>query len=326
LTAAETFEFDAFFKAHALADLQHFGPAEEPSTRPATEPEEGATATTAAASEPAAPADLALARTQPEASAGEHPFLFRFTDARPDQTRTIVIQSPGKNDHPVIDLLHMVARFRDGAPFAGRYSQPIPLTAKPLFADPNRRVSYVWHQGGDLRIVVTASPHAGEAVPEESGERWLAYQDGHWEPSVPPPEFAPNPTTTPASASAAQLATQPATTSDYQSAIRAAIESAASRVPPPATQPDIGLLLHRPPPARVESWWTQPNRNSTTVFHYMPLSPTAGTTVGFVVPAFEFDDDHCAVDAGHGMLYLIHDGQLFSLPIPPAALKPQENP
>jgi hypothetical protein len=43
-------------------------------------------------------------------------------------------------------------------------------------------------------------------------------------------------------------------------------------------------------------------------------------TLGFVVPAFEFDDDHCAVDAARGILYLIYDGQLFSLPIPAAAL------
>jgi hypothetical protein len=311
LSPAETAEFEVFFKAHPLADLQRAHPAASAPESAASQPADGASAAAPPVATPATAPDQAIAQTQPDATADELPIVFRFTDARPDRTETLVVRSPGKDDHPVIDLLHMLARFRDAAPFAGRYFQPIPLTARALYADPHRRVLYVWHEGDDLRIVVTPSPTEG-ALPEEAGESWLAFKDGQWQPSTPPPAFTPEAATKPVSEPAPAVA--PATEPDVA----------------PATDPFSNLDLtpylfpDRSLP-QVERWWTEPNRKSTTVYHYVPISKEAGTTVGFVVPAFEFDDQHFAVDAARGTLYVIHDGQLFSLPIPPAALKPQEN-
>jgi len=74
---------------------------------------------------------------------------------------------------------------------------------------------------------------------------------------------------------------------------------------------------------KMESWWTEAGPNYTTVWHYVPLSPSNGVRLGFVVPSFIFDDDHMAIDAGRQTLYLIHEGQLFALPIPSRAMRPQ---
>jgi hypothetical protein len=281
LTPSEAAEFNAFLKAHPLADLPrvHVGGASEPSA------------------------------SQPGATGDDPPIVFRFTDARQGDTQSVVIRSPGPKDRPVIDLLHMLARFRDAAPFAGRYRQSLPLTARSLYADPRRQVVFVWHEGDELRIVVTPSRQNGDQGPGEPAERWLAYKDGQWQSSTPPAEFAPAPATEPATAAA------PATQPDP---------------PVPATFPDITpeVVRRLMPPEQlpqVEAWWTQPNHNATTVLHYVPLPPGAGVTLGFVVPVFEFDDDHFAVDAARGTLYLIHEGQLFALPIPQSVLKPQEN-
>jgi hypothetical protein len=319
LSPPEATEFEVFVKAHPLADLRRVHPAAAAPESVASQPSDGASAAAPPVATPAPAPDPATTQTQPDATAGEPPIMFRLTDARPDRTETLVVRSPGKDDHPVIDLLHMLARFRDAAPFAGRYFQPIPLTARALYADPHRRVLYVWHEGDDLRIAVSVPPPPEQAVPEESQERWLAFKDGQWQPSSPPSETASEAATGPAAelapamASAAQSATAPATEPEV------ALDPFAHLDLTPYLFPDRSL-------PQVERWWTEPNRKSTTVYHYVPISKEAGATLGFVVPAFEFDDEHFAVDAARGMLYVIHDGQLFSLPIPPAALKPQENP
>ena len=321
LTPAEAFEFDTFFKSHPLADLQRSGPAAPAATEPASQP-----------------ADATSPATEPAAAATDGPPIqFRFTDARQDGTRTLLIQSPGDDDHPVIDLLHLLAKFRDAAPFAARYSQTIPLTARALFADPRRRVLYVWHQGDDLRIVVAALQADGRVASGQAVESWLAYKEGRWQPSTPPPESAPpsQPASQPATEPAPAPAPEPPSTNPYANL-------PIKLLPTPAAFPNITaaqireLMGPRLPP-QVESWWTQPNQHSTTVLHYIPQPDAAsgnpvvrsqkvGLTLGFVVPAFVFDDDHFAVDAARGTLYVVHDGQLFALPIPQAALTPPENP
>jgi hypothetical protein len=170
-----------------------------------------------------------------------------------------------------------------------------------------------------LRIAVTSPLHPLDLPPEGPDEHWLAYKDGTWQPSSPPPGSGPD--TEAATEPAIEPATEPATEPAAQPATEPATQAAAPETQPePATEPVVVANPNMLPP--TEKWWTEPNRNSTMVRHYIPLTPTSGITLGFVVPAFEFDDDHCAVDPARGMLYLIHDGQLFSLPIPEASLGP----
>lgn len=323
LTAEETADFDAFLQAHPLAQLRRTSPM-------AITPAGSSAAATAPATEPGVPPEeqAATQPLEPDAASDDAPIFFRFTDARPQEAQTIVIQSPGKNDHPVVDLLRLLARFRDAGPFASTYVQQIPPTAQSLYADPYRRVLYVWHGSGgggvggegerdDLRIAVTSPLHPLDPPPEGPDEHWLAYQNGTWHPCAPPPGFGPEPEA--ATEPTTKPTTEPATEPAHDPATVPATQSAA-----PATQPGAEPVIVANPDmlSPVEMWWTEPNRNSTMVRHYIPLSPTTGVTLGFVVPAFEFDDEHCTVDVARGILYLIHDGQLFSLPIPAASLGP----
>ena len=315
LTAEETADFAAFLKAHPLAQLRRMNPV-------AVMPAGSSDAATAPATAPGAPADEGTPATQPpepDAASDDAPIFFRFTDARPQEAQTIVVQSPRKNDHPVVDLLRLLARFRDASSFASTYVQQIPPTAQSMYADPYRQVLYVWHgEEDDLRIAVTSPRHPLDPPPEGPDENWLAYREGSWQPSPPPPGFGPD------TEAATEPATEPAVESDTAPATEPATEPATQAAAPqtqPETEPAIVANPAMLPP--TEMWWTEPNRNSTMVRHYIPLTPTSGVTLGFVVPAFEFDDDHCAVDAARGILYLIYDGQLFSLPIPPASLGPR---
>ena len=312
MTAEETADFADFQKAHPLAQLRRMSPVP-------FMPAGSSDAAMVPATEPGAPPDEKAAATQPvepDAASDDAPILFRFTDARPQEAQTIVIQSPGKDDHPVVDLLRLLARFRDAGPFTSTYVQQIPPTAQSLYADPYRRVLYVWHGGGggegdDLRIAVTSPLHPLDLPPEGPDEHWLAYKEGTWQPCAAPPGFGPEPE------AVTEPATEPAVEPETAPATEPATQAAAPGTPA-ETEP---VLVANPDMlSPVEMWWTEPNRNSTMVRHYIPLTPTSGVTLGFIVPAFEFDDDHCAVDAARGILYLIHDGQLFSLPIPPASL------
>jgi hypothetical protein len=100
------------------------------------------------------------------------------------------------------------------------------------------------------------------------------------------------------------------------------------RRPDPTTWPSAERLVAQAREAlgvpgiflEQETWWTVPERNATLVYHYVPLNEKAGLKFGFVVPAFEFSDGQFTVDGEKGVMYLIHDGQLFSLPVPESAL------
>jgi len=187
-----------------------------------------------------------------------------------------------------------------------------------MFADPFRKVIWVSCIEGDLRIAVAA---AQQAETPEADLRWLAYQRGKWVDSYRP---GVEPQTQPASAPATEPATAD-TQGDTEPATEPAVTAttAPATEPAPATQPaaastqPAGVLPIDPRLLPIgESWWTRPSTHATVVYHYVPLGPTYGVTHGFVVPGFEFDDDHSAVDNKKGELYLIHDGVLFSLAIP----------
>jgi hypothetical protein len=236
----------------------------------------------------------------------------RLTDARGKEAQVLVLQAPGRDDHPAIDLVRMVAKFRAAAPLACTYLRQIPLTAKSMYADPYRRVLWVWNKGDDLRIAVADAAGPADEPPAEGDEHWLAYREGQWEASGAP-GGAGEAGTEPEAATQGAAAVATATATQTEAATQVGVTPGK-----PGARYDYPGLI-----PQEEAWWTQPNVNATTVYHYVPLSANNGITRGFVVPSFIFDDDHFAVDLGHGILYLIHDGQLFSLVIPPAALQPR---
>jgi len=311
---------------------------------------------------------------------------YRFTHALGKENQTMVMDAPSSQDHPAIDLIHMLGRLRDSAALACSYFQPIPPNATLLFADPHRRIERVWAKGDEVRaVIVTARPGdgaepAGAAADGEAAAEWYAYEGGRWVKSKAPPED---------DETGAEAATQPTSatgTSNPSEARPAPALPTAGLVPqnlndplppaPPATvpapvplaavasgegspraataavpAPEGGPL--RPPaassmapgapaagattapatePSRFsnpgmlqmyESWSAEPGATYTTVWHLMPMSPVRTLKRGFVVPAFVFDDEHMSIDVGRQTLYLIHDGQLFKLPMPPIAFSAQ---
>ena len=165
------------------------------------------------------------------------------------------------------------------------YVQIIPPSARVLFADPHRKVVGLWTEGDDVRAMI--SDEKGDGA-----EKWMALSEGKWEASEPPPP----PTTQPVATTSAPAT--PATTPTSE----------------PSRFSNPGML------AEEESWWTEPESNHTTVWHYVSLSETNSRRVGFVVPTFVFDDDHAAINVSKKLLFILYDGQLISLPIPPAAM------
>jgi hypothetical protein len=273
--------------------------------------------------------------------------VFRFTLARGEEAQTVAVESPKKGDHPVVDLLGMLKRFRDEGGMAARYFQTMPVTAKSMYADPYRKVLAVWENGGDLRILVSAPERPMEGATAGAVEDWLAYKEGKWVASDPPPPL-------PEAAAATQATTKAATAPATQPAVAtgavvpmdvAAAATRAGEEPPKGGTPNDPLAgiaweaMRRPNPTtwpsatslvegarealaargrflEKETWWTEPERKGTMVYHYVPLGPKAGMRFGFVVPAFEFGDGEFVVDGEKGVMYLIHDGELFSLPVP----------
>ena len=291
LSDEERAAFETLLQAHPLAQWRLSTP--PPPTPAATMPE------AAPDGQPTTPASVesADAGTPEGDSEVESGFQFRLTDARPGQALTLVLAGPAAITPPAAEMIALLRQMKNAGGFACTYVRSIPLTARPLFADPQRQVLAVWNVGDDLRIGVTA------VSPEGSAE-WLAFREGRWEASVEP---GTEPTTAPALEDPTAATTQVG---------NGEVTTAATATAPAATMPagnDSGIL------PTEERWWTQPQTNATVVMHYVPLSPTHGVTHGFVVPGLLFDDEHCAVNAQRGLLYVIHDGQLLSLEVPAEA-------
>lgn len=319
MSAEEVRQLEAFLKTHPVAQM---GDGTVPPKDTATQ------ATTAPGTMPSD----AGATVEPGAPAR----IIRVTDAQPKVTRITVVDSPAKNSPPD-QLATLLNRFRQSGIMTCSYFQPYPPAARMLFGDPHREVLQVWAKGDDVRAVITAAPAVSPEFERPAEAQWLAFRDNHWTPSEAPPE--PEPV-------AETATTHPSggtTTGD--AAVAPAVAPAVANgavvpqdVGPGGASPTTGAVaapatLPAPPPApspfsqadllpTAECWWTQAGPNFTTVWHYLPLSRDAGLTLGFVVPTFLFDADHMAVDAKQGMLYMIHEGQLFSLPIPKRVLAP----
>lgn len=306
LSADEVRQLDAFLKDHPPAQMAALTPvgataATEPATAPATAP--------TPATLPSDAADP-VAEDPPATSV-------RVTDVQPKDTRTILLESPAK-DSPADQLIALLDHFRQTGTMSCNYFQPFPPAARMLFSDPRRQVLQVWIKGDDIRAAIVPVTADVTAEPEP---QWLAYQNNQWAASQPPPD--PDPAAT-------APATQPVDPTPPAPAPNSAVLPPDIGVVPrlPAIPPRAVPVLKVPPMENpgmlpeAECWWTQAGPNYTTVWHYVPLSEFAGTTLGFVVPTFRFDVDHMAIDPAHQTLYLIHEGQLFALPIPPRAWRP----
>jgi len=295
-------------------------------------------------------------------TAGETPAVpvesaFRVTFADGKGGETVEMKSLGEAAGPgVIGLVEGFCR-DEGNAFACTYSQPIPATARVLFAEPHRRVMGIWTEGEELRAAI-ARGEGGAGEPE-----WFAFKEGKWEVSEKPPE--PLPGSTPGTgATRSSLVVQAATTAASPSGASASAPStqvvrpegtsramkietyalANAAVVPASTRPATGPAATAAAPMVVgggqsatepatetspfsnpgmlpeeESWWTEPGGNFTTVWHYFPVSERNSLRRGFVVPTFVFDDAHAAINLSQKMLYILHDGHLIALPIPAAA-------
>jgi hypothetical protein len=369
LTAQEAGEFEAFLKAHPLTQIRvgrvksngvASGDAVVAATQAGTQGDDNPPKGGTPNSEPPKGGTTNDGGTTSEEALVEGVrVLFRLTDARVDEAETVLVDSPRKGDHPVVDLLAMLKRFRDEGTLAASYYQTMPTTAKSMYADPYRRVLAVWERGGDLRIAVSEAVRPMEGAEEGAGETWLAYKDGRWVASEVPPagaEVTTQPTTrkeneppkggTPNGGIGAVVpvdvtvvAVEPVvrggedpskggTPSTKTGDPLSGIAWEQMRRPDPTTWPSAERLVAQAREAlgvpgiflEQETWWTVPERNATLVYHYVPLNEKAGLKFGFVVPAFEFSDGQFTVDGEKGVMYLIHDGQLFSLPVPESAL------
>jgi hypothetical protein len=341
LTAEEASAVDSFMQEHPLSQLQVISPL--PAPAPATQPAVSATAPAAAtATEPATGAETMPAATEsadigrdaddlPES--GQR-VTYRFTESRAGgggiaDARMVEVQSPARDAHPVTDMLRLLLKLRTTGAFECTWLRAIPLTARVLYADPSRQVLAVWtgEADGKVRIAVSGAGGADDVT-------WMVREAEAWNEcpapgtaTQPASQPATEPATQPETAPATQVATPPATgpattrmsmSQQVEEAVRLAQKT-------PATLPSAEQIVRewRLSQSRLvpeaETWWTTSDAHATTVYHYVPESPTHGVTHGFVVPAFVFDDAHFAVDAGGAVLYLIYDGQLFSLPIPEGA-------
>jgi hypothetical protein len=312
LTPDETAQFDSFLITHPIASLRV--PEETGDTNPDT-----------------------------------LPVIFHLTDAQLKDTQAIQLETPGPDDHPAVDLIAMLRTMRDASPLSCIYTQSIPPSASLMFADPFRAVRQVWVSRGEVRAEIAERANPLSNPDEQVPARWFTLKENQWVTGDPPPNenaAATEPATQPAASQPATRASEtlpaagpapapvpfvplPARPANTGRAMVPADAAANPRVlqdvssaAPAASQPLEALQRFSTPDLlpREESWWTQPSSGATIVWHYVPLTKDNGQQVGFTVPAFIFDDQHMALDLPRRTLYLIHDGHLFSLPIPQVAL------
>lgn len=238
----------------------------------------------------------AVANAAEEAGAGaafRSLIHFRLTRVDGNSATMAVIDTPGPEDHPAIDLVDLMGRLRDGGKLTCVYVQPLSPTVTLLYADVFKRVVRVWAKGDDLRVaVVRSAARAAENDRAEEGEEWLAYREGKWVISHAPEND--------------EAATQPAAETQA-----ADTRPAATQAETAATQPSVPRLL-----PQVEHWMASSQGSFTAVRHYVPIGEWQGVTREFWVPTLVFDNEHMWVDAGRGVIYVIHEGHLFSVQIP----------
>jgi hypothetical protein len=303
LTEGEWNEFSAFLVSHPL---QVYLSAPAPST-PTTQP--AGTAQTQAASE-------AVQNQPPD-------FQMILTDAQANATITMLVQGEVLDQASAKELVHRLHTLRDAGGLTCCYYQPVPPNSQLLFADPFRAILGVWAKGDDIRAVVSPPWHPLDAAPATMPEpHWIAFKEQQWVGSEPPPE-PPATATAPAAIPTTVPATEPVNSGAAVmpadiAASGKGLDVSATEAATPATKPSPFSPTDLLP--KEEYWTAEPRGNFTAVTHYIPLNEYHAQRVEFWVPTFQFDDEHMCVDAGRGILYLIHDGQLFALPIPPAAL------
>ena len=318
LSAAEESDVLAFLHAHSLASL-----------RPAK-----SSVTTAPATQ------IGLRNSDPmggneEAQPSAPPVIFRVTDAHVDGALTVEFPTPAAGANPQGDLVKLMSKLRDAGELADpgsaaastekglvcTYVQTVPPTATLVYADPFRKVERVWADGGDVRAVISPrTPPATE--PAEDVQAWVALKGGEWvKSSMPEPATQPAPARPAAAAGDARPApTGAVVPQDLQGSAIAATPAASepARGAAPATEPS---RFSNPNMLPTEEFWTaEPRGTFTAVSHYMPMNEYQSQQVEFWVPTFQFDDEHMWVDEAHGLIYLIHEGALFVLPVPANAM------
>ncbi len=268
--------------------------------------------------------------------------------------------SPEAGELPAADLMKLMTGLRDagetadpGEPAKGdggvgltcTYVQAIPPTATLIYADPFRRVEKVWANGTDVRAVI--SPRSGTegtatAETAPAREQWLALKQGQWVRSTEPPSATQPEPGTPAiqrlpEAQIPLLPPPPPAPPPRAAEQRVQNLSANGGIVPPdinapgaapaQTQPTTAPATAETSPfsnpnllSQVETWTATPHGTFTAVDHYKPMTALQSQQIEFWVPTFVFDNDHMWVDSAHRLLYLIYDGQLFSLPIPQTAM------
>jgi hypothetical protein len=68
----------------------------------------------------------------------------------------------------------------------------------------------------------------------------------------------------------------------------------------------------------TDRWVAMPANNFTLVRHYVPHGGFSVWIRAFTVPGVVFDTEHMWVDTATRRMYLIHEGTLFVLDLPPS--------
>jgi hypothetical protein len=291
LTPEEVTRLDAVLKEHPIAKLgvfttQAITPASQPATAPALE-----------------------AMDQEESYNSFSNAILRLTDAQGKEAITTLLDSPS-DDAPAAELALLLQEYRQRGALACVFRQAMPKDVKVLFTDPYKKVLTVWVKDQEIKAQI-AAPVNGAVQ-----DAWFGLENGQWSESQAPPEYQDAPLPAPVPTTEAELPVE-VTTQPLAGLKPWPPAAAVVATLPTAREIVKEFRINQDKQPWEERWWTESGANFTTVWHFVPAAARAGVTTGFVVPGFVFDVEHMAVSGE--TLYLIHDGQLFSLPIPKAA-------